>query len=208
MQQEYQQAHYQPGEKNKFQNPNYNPLDINTNKGKRVFTKEEEDEITEYILENIIKRGILFTNYDFKLLVMDAFNEKIMDEDNYDNIPKFNASDGFITDFKNRNNFVSRRHHAAKRSLITNFADVFAKQMNFLFMNVEPCYIINIDETSWEVIPKILKCWHVKGRDHVLRYVNSNCKERITVIAGVRASWEVIPKITIYSYRKDRKGFR
>ena len=127
MQQEYQQVHYQPGEKNKFQNPNYNPLDINTNKGKRVFTKEEEDEITEYILENIIKRGILFTNYDFKLLVMDAFNEKIMDEDNYDNIPKFNASDGFITDFKNRNNFVSRRLHAAKRPLITNFDDVFAK---------------------------------------------------------------------------------
>ena len=65
--------------------------------------------------------------------------------------------------------------------------------MNQLFKTVKPCYIINIDETSWEVIPKILKSWHVKGEDHVLRYVNSNCKENITVVAGVRADGLRLP---------------
>ncbi|KAK8887054.1 hypothetical protein M9Y10_038090 [Tritrichomonas musculus] len=118
---------------------------------------------------------------------MDFFNEQLKDEKNYNNIPKFNASDGFIANFKNRNNFVSKGLYAAKRPLITNFDDVFEKQMNFLFKNVEPCNILNIDQTSWEVIPKNLKCWHVKGKDHVLLYVNSNCKERMTVVAGVRA---------------------
>ena len=65
------------------------------------------------MLENIIKEGILFTNYDFKLLIMDAFNEKYLYEEDYDKIPKFNASDGFVTDFKSRNNFISRRLHVA-----------------------------------------------------------------------------------------------
>lgn len=62
---------------------------------------------------------------------MDVFNEKFIDEEDYDNIPKFNASDDFITDFKNRNNFLSKGLYAAKRPLITNFDDVFEKQMNF-----------------------------------------------------------------------------
>lgn len=56
---------------------------------------------------------------------MDAFNEKYLYEEDYSNIPQFNASDGFITDFKNRNNFVSRRLHAARRPLNTNFDTFF-----------------------------------------------------------------------------------
>ena len=44
---------------------------------------------------------------------MDAFNEKYLYEEDYDKIPKFNASDGFVTDFKSRNNFISRRLHVA-----------------------------------------------------------------------------------------------
>ncbi len=177
----------------KIQDSSFNPLNKQTNLDKKVFSKEEEEEITNYILENIIKQGLLFTNYDFKILIMEAFNEKYMFEEDYDKIPKFNASDGFITDFKNRNNFVSRRLHLARRPLARNFDDIFANQMNELFKTVKPCYIINIDETSWEVIPKILKSWHVKGEDHVLRYINSNCKDNITVVAGVRADGIRLP---------------
>ena len=73
-----------------------------------------------------------------------------------------------------------------------------------LFKNVEPCYIINIDETSWEVIQVILKCWHVKGKDHVLRYVNSNRKERITVVAGVRANGLRLPLQFIATGKTER----
>ena len=125
----------------KKKDPNYNPLHKKTNIGKRVFTDQEEEEITEYIIDNIIKQGILFTNEDFKLIIMDAFNEKYMYEDDYNKIPKFNASDGFVTDFKNRNNFVSRRLHAARRPLVRNFDDIFAQQMDKLFKTVPPCYI-------------------------------------------------------------------
>lgn len=96
---------------------------------------------------------------------MDVFSEKFMDEKNYDNIPKFNASDGFITDFKNRNNFVSKGLYVCcQKAFNHKFWRCFWKTNEFLFKNVEPCYIINIDETSWEVIPKILKCWHVKDK--------------------------------------------
>ena len=188
----------------KKKDPNYNPLHKKTNIGKRVFTDQEEEETTEYIIDNIIKQGILFTNEDFKLIIMDAFNEKYMYEDDYNKIPKFNASDGFVTDFKNRNNFVSRRLHAARRPLVRNFDDIFAEQMDKLFKTVPPCYIINIDEISWEVVPLILKSWHVKGKDHVLRYINSNCKERITVLAGVRADGIRLPLQFIATGKTER----
>lgn len=145
----------------KMTDANFNPLDKRTNIYKRIFTDEEEEDITEYILENIIKPGILFTNYDFKNLIMDAFNEKFLYEDDYSKIPQFNASDGFVTDFKNRNNFVSRRLHAARRPLNTSFDTIFTEQMKNLFEKVEPKYIVNIDETSWEVVPKIFKSWHI-----------------------------------------------
>ena len=188
----------------KKKDPNYNPLHKKTNIGKRVFTDQEEEETTEYIIDNIIKQGILFTNEDFKLIIMDAFNEKYMYEDDYNKIPKFNASDGFVTDFKNRNNFVSRRLHAARRPLVRNFDDIFAEQMDKLFKTVPPCYIINIDEISWEVVPLILKSWHVKGKDHVLRYINSNCKERIAVLAGVRADGIRLPLQFIATGKTER----
>ena len=177
----------------KMTDANFNPLDKRTNIYKRIFTDEEEEDITEYILENIIKPGILFTNYDFKNLIMDAFNEKFLYEDDYSKIPQFNASDGFVTDFKNRNNFVSRRLHAARRPLNTSFDTIFTEQMKNLFEKVEPKYIVNIDETSWEVVPKIFKSWHIKGHDHVLRYIQANPKDRITVMAGIRADGIKLP---------------
>ena len=188
----------------KMINANFNPLDKRTNIYKRIFTDEEENDITEYILENIIKPGILFTNYDFKNLVMDAFQEKFLYENDYSKIPQFNCSDGFVTDFKNRNNFVSRRLHAARRPLSSHFDSIFADQMKNLFEKVEPKYIVNIDETSWEVVPKIFKSWHVKGQDHVLRYVQANTKERVTVMAGIRSDGVKLPLQFIASGKTDK----
>lgn len=65
----------------------------------------EEEAITEYILDNTVSPDILFTNLDFKDLIMDAFNEKYMNEDAYSKIPQFNASDDFVTDLENLNDF-------------------------------------------------------------------------------------------------------
>lgn len=48
---------------------NFSPLDKKTNIYKRIFSYEEEEEITEYLFDNIIKPGILFTNLNFKNLL-------------------------------------------------------------------------------------------------------------------------------------------
>lgn len=189
--------------KRQRENPNYHPLLKQTTQSKRIFTNEEESYITEYIEENIIKQGLLFQNQDFKNLIMDAYLEKYYYEDDYSKLPKFNVSDGFVTDFKKRNDFVSRKLHAARRPLTTHYDDTFSEQMEYLFKNVEESYIINIDETSWEVIPKILKCWHKKGEDHVIRYVNGDPKNRITVVAGIRADGVKLPLQFIASGKTD-----
>ena len=92
--------------------PNYHPLLKHTSQCKRIFTDEEESYITEYIEENIIKQGLLFQNQDFKDLIMEAYLEKYYYENDYTKLPKFNASDGFVTDFKKfYHQFEYQYHH-------------------------------------------------------------------------------------------------
>ena len=71
--------------------------------------------------------------------------------------------------------------HVARRPLVKNFDNIFSQQMK-----------------KMNVVPKILKSWHIKREDHVLRYVNSNYKENIKVVC--RGSSRPI-KITITIYR-------
>ena len=73
---------------------------------KKIFTDEEEGYITDYIEENIIKQGLLFQNQDFIYL-------KYYYEKDYSKLPKFNTSDRFVTDFKRRNDFITRRLHCS-----------------------------------------------------------------------------------------------
>ena len=82
------------------ENPNFNPLEKKTNQDKRIFTDEEEDAISDYIITEILSKGILFTDEDFEELIMEAFLEKHRNDPEDAEIPHFNASKGFIYDFK------------------------------------------------------------------------------------------------------------
>ena len=66
----------------------------------RIFTDEEERSIAEFIRANILEQGLYFTDEDFRYWVMQAFLEKHQDDEQ---IKQFNASNGFIYNFKQRN---------------------------------------------------------------------------------------------------------
>ena len=78
------------------QDPNFNPLKKKCGNHVRVFTDAEEDAISDYIIENILLAGILFTDEDFEELIMKVFLEKHRNDPKDQEIPHFTASKGFI----------------------------------------------------------------------------------------------------------------
>lgn len=173
--------------------PNFNPLNKKCGNQHRIFTDEEEDAISDYIIENILKAGFLFTDEDFEDIIMCAFLEKYKDATEFQTIPNFNASRGFISNFKRCHGFFSRRCHTKRRPSNKKYDHTFIESMNFLFDNVDPHYIVNIDETSWQVVPDSILVWHPTGADHVVCYANCNEKENITVVAGIAADGSKLP---------------
>ena len=176
-----------------LKNPDFNPLNKHTNESRRIFTEEEEDAISDYIISEILMQGILFTDEDFEQLIMDAFLEKHMNDPEDSPLPQFQASKGFIYDFKKNHRLSSRKCHTKRRPDNKKYDEKFQQSIEWLFANVDPTYIINVDETSWEVVPNHLRVWHPTGADHVLRYVNANEKDRLTVVAGIRSDGTKLP---------------
>ena len=175
------------------ENPNFNPLEKKTNQDKRIFTDEEEDAISDYIITEILSKGILFTDEDFEELIMEAFLEKHRNDPEDAEIPRFQASKGFIYSFKQHHRLTSRKCHTKRRPQNKKYDESFCKAMDWLFANVDPTYIVNVDETSWEIVPSNIRTWHPVGKDHVVRYVNANEKDKLTVVAGIRADGTKLP---------------
>ena len=105
-----------------MEDPQFNPLQQNYGKHKKIFSDSEEDVIADFIIENYVNQGLYFTNEDFKEIVMAAWNEKYMkyiDSENPDDIKKykeFHCSAGFITDFKYHHMLLSKVFHLKRRS--------------------------------------------------------------------------------------------
>ena len=171
-------------------NPDFSPLRSQCGQHRRIFTDDEENSIAEYIITEYIKKGILFTDADFKELIMDAFLEKYKDSEE---IPDFQASNGFVYDFKKNHRLSSKRCHTKRRPTNPKYDREFINKIENLFATVDPEYIVNVDETSWELVPSYLRGWHLTGRDHVIRYINANEKDKLTVVAAISAAGTKLP---------------
>ena len=173
--------------------PTFNPLNKKCGQHCRIFTDSEEDAIADYIIECILMSGILFTDEDFEELIIQAFLEKHRNDPEDVDIPQFNASKGFIYDFKKNHGITSRKCHTKRRPDNKKYDTSFLQDMEWLFSHVPLKYIVNVDETGWEVVPGNIKVWHLVGQDHVVRYVNGNEKDKITVVAAIAADGSKLP---------------
>ena len=84
-------------------------------------------------------------------------------KDSNDIIP-FNVSDDYIVNFKNRHKISIKKCHVKRRTDKNFFVNNFLKTVEDLKENEDNDYIINIDETSWEVFPKSILIWQEKGK--------------------------------------------
>lgn len=142
--------------------------------------------MADFILENYIVPGKMFTNDDFKEMALQAFQEKYRDAEE---MPVFTASNGFVQGFKQRNSFVTRRVHVKRRPpRRVELEEQFCERMSTLLSTVDGDRIINCDETFWRCYPADLRTWGTKGANDVRIYVNGAAKEGVTVLAAITAT--------------------
>ena len=164
-------------------------------KHSRIFSAEEERSIAEFIHLNILESGYYFTD-DFRHWIMQAFLKKHRDND--DELPDFNASNGFIYDFKCGNNISSRRAHFKRRNpASTSQIAPWIQEITSLLQTVRKEDVYNCDETSWKLFPNGLLTWAQLGGDNVAITTASEEKKCLTALATIRADGTKMPLMLI-----------
>jgi hypothetical protein len=131
-------------------NPDWRPWNPETHRlHHHIFTREEEEVITDHIIADYIAIGQLFTDQEFRQVAMDAFLAKYNEADA---IPPFNCSDRFISDFKERNHFSSRRAHDKRRPTSDPaIVDQWLAEIRDLLMIAPFNHIVNCDKSQWDI---------------------------------------------------------
>ena len=184
-------------------NPEWRPWKSDKRLQNRTFSDSEEQCISDYIMKNYIEAGILFTNQDFKQIAIDAWLEKHKDKKHP--VPQFEASDGFVTGFKQRNGFATRRVHQKRRTRTdVQYVDEFVARLRHLLATQDRERIINADETFWSVVPGDLRTWGRKGEQNIQFHANGSDKDGVTVVAAITAASTKLPLHIIASGKTER----
>ena len=72
---------------------------------RRVFTKEEEDQIADYIRKEVLPTGLLLTDEACRRILIQKCHEKVLKNPGW--CVPFTCSHGSVTDFKRRHGFAS-----------------------------------------------------------------------------------------------------
>ena len=185
-------------------NTKFNPLNRKWGEHKRIFTDYEEDSIADFILENYIKKGLYFTDDDFREIALAAWREKYLplldseDENIRKEFKEFHCSAGFIADFKYHHRFSSKVFHIKRRADPNNEKEQkFMSEMKQIFETIPHSHIINADETGWKLFPKGILAWGETGVDNVTREGTINDKSQVTIIASIAADRTKLPLLFI-----------
>lgn len=159
----------------------------------RIFTQEEEVAIAAVIKADYIDKGLVFTDHEFRQLILTQYQKKYISS-NFETIPKFNCSNGFIYDFKKRHRFSSRKAHLKRRCQVDP-EDVahWKRQLENLMETVDRDCLINADETSWAVFPGNIFTWSTTRSENVAINIKGNEKDCLTVLASVTANGGRLP---------------
>lgn len=181
--------------------PEWRPWNTKRNKSRRIFNSDEEDIIVDFIKKNYLDQNKLFTNRDFKKIALQFH----LDFHGFSPPSKFNCSDGFISDFKKRHGFSSRKSHFKRRpSIVQEQINIWKNNLQKLLSEVSHDFILNVDETNWMVYPNDLRTWAPIGQDNVQLSINSNEKEDFTCLATISASGKKFPLQIIAKGKTER----
>jgi hypothetical protein len=125
----------------------------------RVFSDAEEAGLADVIVNEFIVPGKQFIGATFRELALAAYTSTERDPS------AFKYSQHFISDFKRRHGFISRRFHIRHCNQHSNRGDIIEWIENIMMLLSEnpPQRIINCDEMMWRVVPNGLLTWAQSG---------------------------------------------
>ena len=167
--------------------PSFTPLNPRTCQHRRIFTDEQERIIADHIRTEFLRKKLLFTDADCKLLLIHYYNQWHPDQ-------WYEPSNGFIYDFKHRNRFSSRKSHYKRRPTVPDgLKENFQLRVSELLRTGNMRNIVNCDETSWKLYPSGILTWADVGSEDVQIQIHGDEKECLTVLASVTATGEKLP---------------
>jgi hypothetical protein len=173
---------------------------------KRIFTCEQELELSSRIAMKYIDRGLFYSDADFRIDALRFYAEIVLESEGImpgtafmsdgqmEEINKFKASGPFIKASRHRNRLSLRRPSFKRRPKATE-ADMqeFIIQVHSYLQRYPRERIINIDETNWKTVAGRFLTGAHTSTESVQCQIQNDEKEGVTVIAAVGAEGENYP---------------
>jgi hypothetical protein len=146
-----------------------------------VFTCVEEAELPQVIVGEHIVKGRQFIAPTFRGPAHEAYAQTDQDDG------LFQCSDSFISDFKRRHGFSSRRFYTRRRNRNWGRINIepWSEQTKMLLAETPHCRIVNCDETMWRNVPNGMLTWAPVADESASVDPDVSEKDGITVLGSV-----------------------
>jgi hypothetical protein len=179
--------------------PQWRPWNMKENHGthNRIFNDWEEAEIKEIIVSQYLEVGKFFTSATFEAVAREKWRDSGRDPD------AFVCSKKFISGFRKRNAFTSRKCYLKRRErgATGQNIEIWTRNIQHLIVQHEINgtldLVVNCDETAWRLVPTGLMTWAPVGAENVRVDPGTNEKDSVTILASVTADGQKLPLFAI-----------
>jgi hypothetical protein len=178
-----------------------------------MFTDEQESRLCYRIQTEFIDKQLLSTGHDFRRMAIAACYQwnPINFEHGQLTVKNFHGSNGFVSNFKQRHSFSSRRPHSKRRpeeriQMNEARAGRWTRQIRLLLRERqhELSHVVNCDETCWRRDPNGILTCAKKGTDGASLDIRGNEKAAITALATITADNKKLPLFIIAKGKTKR----
>lgn len=149
----------------------------------KIFTVEEERELSDYIKILFIKNDLYFDDDCLRIIALKKYKLLYLNNNN------FNCSKGWIYYFKKRWKLTTKNYNYSKKTTKKNQdkIDIFLNKCLYAELIFSKEYIFNLDETFWRIINNSSTILSISGEDRKLNY-NIDPKTGYTAIFIISAN--------------------
>ena len=173
------------------QDPSYNPAQHTWGGSNRVFTKEEEALMVEFLVKDLANAGVAMPEEEIRTSVLAQYQQVHGRSTRRHN---FSASNGWMYNFKKRNRLSGRvSQKERKGDPNPQEIEVFMREMEFVRSIFPSNRIYNCDETPIRIAPT--KCFTTQeiGKPTPAVSRNARTKDVVSAIATIRQDGEKLP---------------